>query len=148
MKKREERRYLTEKYQQRQVRLANLSRRYQPYDEYRYLRRPLAVRQRFYDLLCGREVGHTWTERERRWRFSNMLGGYDIDPFTKSELGRFRNHSFADCGRPKCPGCSNPRRGYGWTSHKDRITMQERIAEHRFFEDLELFYKGEYDEEV
>jgi len=144
LRKREERRYLTEKYQQRQVRLANLSRRYQPYDEQRYLRRPLAVRQRFYDLLCGREVGHTWTERERSWKFSNMLGGYDIDPFTRSELGRFRNHSFADCGRPKCPGCSNPRRGYGWWgSASDRLTMQERINDMRMKDDLEYYYNYE-----
>lgn len=150
MKKRERRRYFTEKYQQKQVRLANQLRRYQPYDTQRYLQRPLAIKQRFFDLLCGREIGHTWNERERRSNFDIMLGGYcgELDPFTKAQLGRFRNHSFSDCGRPRCPGCSNPRRGNGYESPQERITLQERVAEHRMKEDLDLYNKGEYDEEV
>jgi hypothetical protein len=33
-----------------------------------------------------------------------------------------------DCGIPKCPLCSNPRR-----SHKDKLTAQEK----RLFQDIE-----------
>ena len=148
MRNREERRYLTERYQQKQVRLANQLRRFRPYDSQRYLQRPLAIRQRFFDELKGRYVGPEWCYAERRWHNLYMLNeGYDIDPFTKSELGRYRNHSYSDCGRSGCPCCGNPRRNE-WSKDKDRVTLQERIARHIFEEDINLYNEGEYDDET
>lgn len=140
MKKREERRYLTKKYQQKQVRLANIDRGHRPYDSQRYLQRPLAVRQRFYDVLKGNYVGKDWDDRECRWKTERMLG-HDTDQFTPEQLGRFRNHSYRDCGRPRCHMCGNPRRNSWWK--EERITLQERINKMRFDDDLHYYYKHE-----
>ena len=90
MKKRERRRYLTHKYQQKQVRLANLYRSYRPYDSERYFQRPLAKKQRFLDRLRENYVGRDWDERWRKSRTDWMLG-FDSDEFTPEQLGRFRN---------------------------------------------------------
>lgn len=146
MEKRERRRYLTKKYQQKQVRLANQSRDYRPYDSQRYLQRPLAIRQRFYDVLKGNWVGPEWSDvghgykTERYWKTECMLG-HDTDEFTPGQLGRFRNHSYQDCGRPRCHMCGNPRRNSWWK--QDRETIQERINKMRFKDDLEYFYEYE-----
>lgn len=140
MEKREERRYLTHRYQQKQVRLANQCRGYHSYDSQRYLQRPLAIRQRFYDVLADRYVGREWNDRERRWRTEHMLG-HDTDDFTPEQLGRFRNHSFADCGRPRCHMCGNPRRNSMWKS--ERVTIQERVNKVRFKDDLQYYYEYE-----
>ena len=143
MRNREERRYLTERYQQKQVRLANQLRRFRPYDSQRYLQRPLAIRQRFFDELKGRCVGPQWNSCERKWKTLYMLNeGYDIDPFTRSELGRYRNHSYSDCGRSGCPCCGNPRRNE-WSKKKDRITLQERTVEESFREQVDYYYQYE-----
>jgi len=63
----------------------------------------------------------------------------------RGELGRYRNHSFDDCGRARCPGCSNPRRGHG--SVNDLITMQERKAKLQFDEEM-IEYKENGNEKV
>ncbi len=140
MKKRERRRYLTDKYQQRQVRLANQDRAYRPYDKSRYLQRPLAIKQRFFDELKGNIVGPEWGDRERKWRTESMLNGWgDTTPFTKAELGRFRRHSYHDCGRPRCPHCGNPRRNHWWKGQ--RQTLQERVNLMRFNDDLQYYYE-------
>ena len=140
MEKRERRRYLTKKYQQKQVRLANQSRNYRSYDSQRYLQRPLAIRQRFYDVLKGNWVGPEWDDCQRKWKTEYMLG-HDTDEFTPGQLGRFRNHSYQDCGRPRCHMCGNPRRNSWWK--QDRETIQERINKMRFKDDLEYFYEYE-----
>jgi hypothetical protein len=148
LKRRERRRYLTQKYQQKQVRLANQLRGYRPYDSQRYLQRPLAVRQRFYNVLAGNYVGRYWKEDNTPWRderqvHTEYMLGYDPEPYTPAQLGRFRNHSWDDCGRARCHMCSNPRRGWTWDCPKERITMQERINNMRFKDDLEYFYEYE-----
>lgn len=142
MKKRERRRYLTQKYQQKQVRLANQLRGYRPYDSQRYIQRPLALKRRFYDLLAGNIVGIAWNDWERNYRFRDMIG-HDTDRFTQEQLGRLRNHSWDDCGRPRCHHCSNPRRGWTWDSWKERVTMQERISAMSMKDDLEYYYQYE-----
>lgn len=135
MKKRERRRYLTEKYQQKQIRLGNLYRHYRPYDSERYIQRKSILKRRFYDELCGNIVGITWKPRERRFRLIYMLNsGWDIDPYTNAQVGRFRNHSWRDCGRSRCPGCSNPRRVLR-NKLSERLTLQEQKALQSFHDD-------------
>ena len=136
MKKREGRRYLTHKYQQKQVRLANTYRDYRPYDSERYIQRPLARKQRFLDVLADNYVGRDWDDRWRESYTRWMLGG-DTDEFTPEQMGRFRNHSYRDCGRPRCPGCGNPRRGNGYYKRKERLTRQELKSEEAMKQDLQ-----------
>jgi len=141
MRSRQERRYLTEKYQQKQVRLAYIFIYDKPYDRERYIRTEFARKQRFVDILRGNYVQHKYPHLEM-WMFSQNGMTHKM---SSEELGRYRNHSFDDCGRPKCPGCSNPRRGYSW--EPQRLTMQERIAELHLKEELK-FYKERKDEKA
>ena len=131
-----ERRYLTEKYQNKQVRLAYIFSYSKPHDTERYGRTKFAKKSRFWDILRGNYV-----EFDNDWEYDVMLSGWTTQhTFTDEELGRFRNHSWRDCGRPKCPGCSNPRRGYGWYGHEyDRITMQERISLMHLKEEIDFY---------
>lgn len=144
MRGRKERRYLTEKYQQKQVRLAYTFVYDKPYDRHRYIRTEFARKRRFYDILRGNYVQHKYWHSEK-WMLSQSGNEHTI---TREELGRYRNHSFDDCGRAKCPGCSNPRRGYGWYgSVNDLITMQERKAKLQFDEEM-IEYKENGNEKV
>ena len=130
---RKQRRYLTEKYQQKQVRLAYTFVYDKPYDRHRYIRTEFARKRRFYDILRGNYVQHKYWHSEQ-WMLNQSGNEHTI---TREELGRYRNHSFDDCGRAKCPGCSNPRRGYGWYGNvNDLITMQERKAKLQFDEEM------------
>jgi hypothetical protein len=147
LEKRERRRYLTHKYQQKQVRLANTSRNYRSYDSERYFQRPLAKKQRFLDVLAENYVGREWNDISRGYRTERELKteymlGHDTEGFTPEQLGRLRNHSFDDCGRPRCHMCGNPRRGNGWWK-EERITIQERINKVRFKDDLQYYYQYE-----
>lgn len=145
MKNREKRRYLTEKYRQRQVRLAYRSYgNKRPYDPNRYLQRPLAKKKRFLDELMGNYVGPEWTDHQRYSHTQWMLG--NPREFTAQQLGRFRRHSFNMCPWPRCPHCSNPRKGYGFEHGDEMLTLQERVAKHKHHEDLALFHAGEYDD--
>ena len=141
MKKRERRRYLTHKYQQKQVRLANMYRSYRPYDSERYIQRPLARKPRFLDILADNYVGPEWDDRWRESQTRWMLGD-DPDEFTPEQMGRFRNHSYRDCGRPRCHSCGNPRHANGYYKRKERLTRQELKSEEAMKQDLQ-----EYNEE-
>jgi hypothetical protein len=66
-----------------------------------------------------------------------MIGMW-ADEFTPEELGRFRNHSYRDCGRPRCPSCGNPRRS-GWHKRKDKLTLQEQRSEEAMKQDLKYY---------
>lgn len=138
MKKREKRRYLTQKYQKKQVLLAYTFTYDKPHDIKRYIRSEFARKRRFVDMLCGNFV-----ELEFEWQYHHMLNGYNNAPheFTKAELGRFRNHSWNDCGQARCHYCSNPRRGQTLAIGNERITIQERINYMRFKDDLEYYYQ-------
>lgn len=134
-----ERRYLTEKYQQKQVRLSYLFKYDKPYDPNRYIRTEFAKRRRFYDLLCGNYVKHkSW--HSEKWMLNQNGNEHTM---TRWELGRYRNHSWNDCGQPKCSGCSNPRRGYTW--EPERLTRQELKAKLHLKEEVN-FYKEKYHE--
>lgn len=146
MKKREERRYLTHKYQQRQVCLAYSLSYTKPHDYSRRLRRKVAIKQRFIDDLAGVCAVDPATHKE--WEvdyLTKAMLGYPYE-FSQERLGHLRNHSWARCSRVRCPSCSNPRRGYGWDSGKQLLTRPERIAELNYEEDLALYYCGEYDD--
>jgi hypothetical protein len=142
LKKRERRRYLTHKYQQKQVRLANMYRSYRPYDSERYFLRPLAKKQRFLDRLRDNYVGPEWDDRWRESRTRWMIGMWATE-FTPEELGRFRNHSYRDCGRTRCPSCGNPRRS-GWHKRKDKLTLQEQRSEEAMKQDLRHYKEEKY----
>ena len=133
---RKERRYLTEKYQARQISLARQSNIQYPYDPQRYLRRDLAVKQRFLDILAGNYVILS------SWQESNFgIDGFYERPDVR---GRLRRHSFSDCGRKHCPSCSNPRRRWSYSGNNDdKITLQERRANLHLKEEVEFFNNGE-----
>lgn len=136
MRGRRERRYLTEKYQDRQVRLSYIFKYDKPYDPNRYIRTEFAKRRRFYDLLCGNYVRHKYRFLEK-WMLSQNGCEHTM---TRWELGRYRNHSWDDCGRTRCQHCSNPRRGHTWEPEK--LTRQERKAALHLKEEVD-FYKNQ-----
>ena len=139
MRGRRERRYLTEKYQRKQVRIAYATTYEKPYDPERYIRTEFARKQRFYDILCGNFV-----EWKDRWHGRLAIGNEHT--FTKNELGRLRKQSFTNCGVRRCPYCANPRRGHGWENPKEQVTMQENLAELHLKEELEFYLKENYHE--
>ncbi len=143
MRGRQERRYLTEKYQKRQVRLAYSVMYDKPYDRHRYIRTEFARKCRFYDILRGNYVQHKYWHSEK-WMFSQSGNSHT---FTKAELGLLRTVSFDHCPIRHCPHCSNPRRGYGWESPEAQITLQERKAELHLVEEIRE-YKERKDEKV
>lgn len=134
---RRERRYLTGKYQARQLRLAYETNQSYPYDEQRHLQRPIALKKRFLDILCDNYT------RLDSW------GRYDIgldDIYNRPEvMGRLKRHSFDMCSIKRCPGCCNPRRRWACSTEKDKITLAERKALLHLKEEIEI-YKGERNE--
>lgn len=132
MKKRERRRYLTERYQRRQIRLSLHGKTV--FDFERRPRTDHAKRQAFVSMLKG-----DYTRAEWQW-------GIDLREVTDQEKGRYRRHSFADCGRPRCPTCSNPRHN-GFGSLKHRLTWQEVVAEQRFREDFYEYWEKQNDQD-
>ena len=134
MRGRKERRYLTEKYQNRQVRIAYAVTYSKPYDPDRYIRTEFAKRRRFYDLLCGNYV--EWNTRwGERWAIGN--GWKNAHKFTKAELGRLRKQSFTNCGSTRCQYCCNPRRGRTW--EPQRLTRPELKAELHLKEETDFY---------
>jgi hypothetical protein len=135
MRKRERRRYLTERYRNRQIRLEQ-SLNGAPFDFDRRPRSDYAKKNAFLCILKG-----DYTETGWRWGISNA------EPMSAERYGRLRRHSFSDCGRPKCPHCSNPRHN-GFGTKKARLTIQEVVAEQQFkdaiYEYLET--RGEQDD--
>lgn len=135
MRGREERRRLTEKYQSRQISLGYKANPIYPYDEQRYLRRPLAIKQRFLDILSANYAVYSGWAREQI--------GLD-DFYSRPDVrGRLRRHSFDDCGRKHCMSCSNPRRKWSCYSGKDRLTLPERKALLHLKEEIEFYLRGE-----
>ena len=134
---RRERRYLTEKYQNKQLRIAYATAYTKPYDPNRYIRTEFARKRRFLDILCGNYV--ECVEWDTRWSTRYAFGNEHT--FTKAELGRLRKQSFSNCGQARCPYCCNPRRGRYWGAKE--ITRQEVIAELHLKEELEFYINGE-----
>lgn len=135
MRTRQERRYLTERYQKKQVRLAYRFMYDKPYDRERYIRTEFARKCRFFDILRGNYVQHKHKYLEK-WMLNQNGNEHTMERW---ELGRYRNHSWDDCGRPKCSSCGNPRRGYISGTADDRITMQERIAKLHYEEEMKEY---------
>lgn len=135
MRGRRERRYLTEKYQAKQVRVAYETSYSRPYDPNRYIRTEFAKKRRFWDVLCGNYV--VWKDR---WSMGDALG--NEHKFSKAELGRLRKHSWSNCGCKRCCYCCNPRRGRNWESHTERVTLPELRAEQHLKEEVD-FYKNQ-----
>lgn len=135
MRTRQERRYLTERYQKKQVRLAYIFLYDKPYDRERYIRTEFARKRRFVDMLRGNYVQHKYWHSEK-WMLSQNGMEHTMPHW---ELGRYRNHSWDDCGRPKCVGCSNPRRGHGSQCGNELLTMQERIAKLHYEEEMKEY---------
>ena len=140
MRTRKERRYLTEKYQNKQVRLAYTFVYEKPYDRERYIRTEFARKRRFVDMLYGNYV--EWG----KWGPTG-IGQWEPHAMSREELGRYRNHSFSDCGRKRCPSCCSPRKRWSFSTGDERITMQERIAKLNFEEEI-TEYKEKRDEKV
>ena len=113
MRTRQERRYLTHKYQKKQARL---HKRYNgPYrDEGR---RPSSV------------------SNDTRW----IEWGYESEAPGEGTLGRWRNTSAFDCGRPGCQMCCSPRRR-AWGNNRERLTLQENRNQDLFDHQLAYYY--------
>lgn len=134
MKKRELRRHLTEKYQRKQIRYIREVKNEKVFDDKRHRLTTRQQRHYFISLLKGAVVylnhGMSWFNG---WGIENR----EINP---SEMGRYRNHSHSDCGRPKCPACGNPRKN-GYNNRNQALTRKELQAMQEFQEDLEEYYK-------
>ena len=136
MKRRERRRYLTDRYRDRQVRLNYELKGNRPFDFDRRPRSNFARKHAFVSMLRG-----DFTEHEWRWGIDNS------EPMTAERLGRLKRQSFNDCGRAKCPFCSNPRHNE-FSKHKARLTIPELVAEQRFNDELTEYLetRGEEDD--
>jgi hypothetical protein len=136
VEKREQRRYLTTKYQQKQIRLEIQYNRYTFYDPRRHLRTKRALKYRFYYDLAGEGV------EVNRWEYDT----YD-EVFPKEKVGSFRKQSWKCPCRRYCRYCSNPRKS-GYMKKADSLTRPEVVAEQQMIEDLKEYNTGGYDEEV
>lgn len=102
---RDERMYLTEKYQAKQMRIEQ---KYYPYvDEFRYYHTPL---KRMMKALLGIEIDYEWNTKHRP---------------TGAVLGRMRKNSWRMC---PCVMCRGPRH-QPWNKHRDKLTQPERKNE-------------------
>lgn len=142
MRGRRERRYLTEKYQSKQVRIAYATAYAKPYDKDRYIRTEFARKRRFVDLFRGNFV--QWKDR---WamRYAINNSGWERYVWTKEELGRLRKHSWSNCGQRRCCYCyyCNPRRGV-WG--KKELTRQEFVAALHLREEIEEYRNETFEE--
>jgi hypothetical protein len=131
----QERRYLTEKYQNKQVRIAYATAYAKPHDYDRYGRSKFARKRRFVDILRGNYV-----EWETPWskRYALNNSGWDRHEWTREELGRLRDRAWSNCGDRRCCYCwyCNPRRGH-WG--KKEITRQEHIADLHLKEEIDFY---------
>ena len=67
---------------------------------------------------------------------------------TDRTIGRFRRHSYCDCGVPKCPMCSNPRHNKLFST-KDQLTVKEQIWIEQYKQELkELADKKDQPDDV
>jgi hypothetical protein len=126
MHDRGERRYLTEKYVQRQMRLDKMYKGGYS-DKYR---RPA-------DAVMSMLLGLAYED--------HPAYGSNYAPPSARALGRWRNLSFTDCGVPRCPMCGNPRR-LTTRSSDNRLTMQERKADESFHTQLLDYFMPPVDE--
>jgi hypothetical protein len=130
MKKREYRRYLTKKYQQKQIRYRRTLWG-QEFDDQRRMQSDRAKRNFFVEFLKGNVI---MLENKYRnyWMWGIPMSGMSLTPET---IGRYKKHSFDDCGRPLCPGCCNPRRV--WKGRPRLVkTLNERMSDEQFYSDL------------
>lgn len=110
---RDERMYLTEKYQNRQKRLHRAY--YGPYyDEMRYYQNPVKNLMR---ILLGIKPPYQWE-----------MG----HPPSALEVAKWKCQSWKHC---PCVMCKSPRR-QPWSTHWDKITQQERKGEDSYKEQL------------
>lgn len=125
MKKRERRRYLTSRYQAKQMRYYdtfwNGSGWGNPYDPERKFQRESARKYRFLCFLKGDYIEPAWGYQSR------------YEP-SATEKGRLRKHSWKGYG--KCSCCLNPRK-MGKGKRKSEWTKQERENYRQYCEQLE-----------
>lgn len=139
MKKREKRRYLTEKYVRRQVRLYFAgSFRKGLFDDKRHMQSERAKRNYFVAELTGQVVRLSSSDNPITamwwWGITELV--LEIE---KEQLGHFRRHSATDCGNSQCPTCCNPRRIFRG-KRKATLTIKERLGEMSFAEQIEEYF--------
>ncbi len=133
MKKREYRRYLTKKYQQKQIRYYRTL--WGPeFDDQRRMQSDRARRNFFVEFLKGNVV-----MLENKYRNYWIWGIPSIGmPLSPERIGRFKKHSFDDCGRPRCTGCCNPRKVWKGRPKSER-TVKEQMHDQLMYSDLEEY---------
>jgi len=117
----QERLYLTKKYQDRQIRLNKVYN-----GEYiDTMRRPIASLMYALGGFDAWRVGH-WD--------------YQDEP-SPERMGKWKDQSFRDCGKAKCIHCGNPRTN-GFYDGDAKITIQERKSNEDFNDQLADYYYG------
>lgn len=137
MKKRELRRYLTKKYQHKQVRYFRNTRAPE-FDDERKRQSERAKRHFFVEFMKGNAVlldGDSL--RYYEW-------GIPIEskPLSAQLVGRYKKHSFDDCGVARCPGCGNPRNVWKGRYGAEK-TLKEKQSDQQMRSDLEEFVENE-----
>lgn len=132
MKKREWRRYLTKRYQQKQINYYRTL--WGPeFDDMRKTQSARAKRHFFVEFLKGNVV-----RLENKYRMYWMWGIPTIAmPLSPERIGRYKKHSFDDCGRPKCVGCCNPRKVWKGKYKSEKSLDERKADQHMYFDLLE-----------
>jgi hypothetical protein len=76
----------------------------------------------------------TAKHQQRQIRLYKQYKGSDTG-LTDKTLGRFKKHSFCDCGTPNCPMCMNPRHNKVFSA-KDQLTIDEQRWIEKFRDEL------------
>lgn len=136
MKKRELRRYLTKKYQQRQIRYYR-SIHGPEFDDERKRQSERAKQHFFVEFLKGNVV---LLERNPLKYFEWGVPS-ESRPLPARIVGRYKKHSFDDCGVAGCPRCSNPRNVWKGRYGAEK-TLKEKKSDQQMQSDLEEFVEN------
>lgn len=136
MKRREKRRYQTKKYQQKQIK--NYKTLWgAEFDDLRKMQSDSAKKRFFIEYLKGNVV--FLENKYVRYRMRGIpTSGISL---SNEQIGRYKKHSFDDCGRPKCPGCCNPRKVWKGR-YKSERALDEISADHLYYHDLLEFVEN------
>lgn len=136
MKRRERRRFLTKKYQDKQIQyIRDL---WGPeFDDARKLQSERARKHFFTEFLRGNVVLLN-DKYLNYWHWGIPSSGMRL---SKELVGRLKKHSFDDCGNPDCIGCANPRKIWKGSLKKEQ-SLEEHKANEQMRSDMEEFIEN------
>lgn len=69
----------------------------------------------------------TFSHFEKEKKIAKYCGGVDLSTMDDRQIGRFKNHSYFDCGNPQCGLCGkNEKRNRSLSGKGKGLTFQER----------------------